>query len=154
MSGNPLGDLLGAILGGGGKSAAGGGSGAGGLLGSLLGALSSGGGGGGGGSGSNPLSQLFDMFAGPKAQPEVKEAAQSWVSTGENKPVSAEQLSQVLPTDAVHQAAEANGLTDDQALNELSKKLPEVVNEATPTGSVSDFDAVLSRFGLSGQKAA
>ncbi|MQY13155.1 hypothetical protein SRB5_32980 [Streptomyces sp. RB5] len=128
------------------------------MLGSILGGL--GGGGGAGksaqGGGGNPLGQLFDMISGDKAQPEVKEAAKSWVSTGENKSVTADQLSKVLPNDAVHEAAQAHGLSDDQALNQLSRSIPEVVNEATPNGSVQDFDSVVDRlqgYG-GGQKAA
>ncbi|MEV4450088.1 YidB family protein [Streptomyces mirabilis] len=91
MAGNDLGGLLGGLLGGGGQGGSGGtgGSGAGNILGALLGAL---GGGGGQAAGGNPLGGLLDMLT----KSGLMDQAQSWIGTGENKPVSGEQIAQHL----------------------------------------------------------
>ncbi|WP_217566486.1 YidB family protein [Streptomyces sp. GbtcB7] len=91
MAGNDLGGLLGGLLGGSGQGGSGGtgGSCAGNILGALLGAL----GGGGQAAGGNPLGGLLDMLT----KSGLMDQAQSWIGTGENKPVSGEQIAQHLP---------------------------------------------------------
>ncbi|MER6997343.1 YidB family protein [Streptomyces sp. NPDC000410] len=125
MAGNDLGGLLGALLGGGGQS--GGAGGGGNILGSLLGALMSQGGGG-----SNPLGGLIDGLT--KAG--LADQAQSWVGTGENKPVSGAQITEALPADTLRQAAQQAGVTPEQAADEIAQTLPQVVDKLTPNGQV------------------
>jgi uncharacterized protein YidB (DUF937 family) len=60
----------------------------------------------------------------------------SWVSNGENQPISAEALHSVLGSDAVADLAAKAGVQPDQITGLLSQVLPHVVNAATPTGEV------------------
>ncbi|WP_369245550.1 YidB family protein [Streptomyces sp. R41] len=127
MAGNDLGSLLGGLLGGGGQGGTSGGSGN--ILASLLGALMKG---QGGGSGSNPLGGLVDMLA----RSGLTEEAQSWVGTGENKPVSGAQVAQALPDDALQKVAAEAGVSPEHAAEQIAQVLPQAVDRLTPTGEM------------------
>ncbi|MDX3536606.1 YidB family protein [Streptomyces sp. MB09-01] len=131
MAGNDLGSLPGGLLGGGGEGRRGGGAD---ILGSLLGALSGGGAGHAAGSNgaNNPLGGLLDMLA----RSGLADQAQSWVGTGENKPVSADQIKEALPDGALQQAAEQAGISPEQAADEIAQVLPQAVDKLTPQGQV------------------
>ncbi|MFD7944615.1 YidB family protein [Streptomyces sp. NPDC059744] len=133
MAGNDLGSLLGSLLGGGSQ---GGGSGdAGNILGALLGALggnASAGGGGGGGGGANALEGLIGMLA----KSGLLDQAQSWVGTGENKPVSGAQIAQALPDETLQKVAQDAGVSTEQAADDIARSLPEAVDKLTPAGEV------------------
>ncbi|MFB7941685.1 YidB family protein [Streptomyces sp. NPDC127049] len=135
MAGNDLGSLLGSLLGGGGGQ----GGGAGGILGSLLGALAGGQGGGGagsagaaGGAGQNPLGGLLDMLT----RSGLADQAQSWIGTGENKPVDGSQIAQALPDETLQKVAQEAGVTPQQAADEIAQSLPQAVDKLTPGGSL------------------
>ncbi|WP_398898329.1 YidB family protein [Streptomyces sp. 3211.6] len=129
MAGNDLGSLLGGLLGGGqgGPAAAGGGN----ILGSLMGALLGGGGAGGAGA-NNPLGELLDMLT----KSGLADQAQSWIGTGDNQPVSGEQVVKALPDDALRQAAEHAGVSPQEAADQIAQHLPQVVDKLTPDGQV------------------
>ena len=61
---------------------------------------------------------------------------QSWVGTGENKPVSGDQVAKALDTDSLNKMAQETGTTPQQASDEVAQALPEVVDKATPGGQV------------------
>ncbi len=62
------------------------------------------------------------------------EVANSWVSTGQNLPISAEQVQGVLGGDAIAGLASKLGLSPDAAASALSEVLPNVIDRATPQG--------------------
>ncbi|MFF9149672.1 YidB family protein [Streptomyces sp. NPDC014861] len=132
MAGNDLGSLLGSLLGGGDGQ----GGGAGGILGSLLGALAGGQGGGAGGAGAaggqNPLGGLLDMLT----RSGLADQAQSWIGTGENKPVDGAQIAQALPDETLQKVAQDAGVTPQQAADEIAQSLPQAVDKLTPGGSL------------------
>ncbi|CAM5387728.1 hypothetical protein SAVIM338S_01798 [Streptomyces avidinii] len=135
MAGNDLGSLLGGLLGGGGGSGGQGGAGGGNILGSLLGALMGGGAGGAqaaGGAGNNPLGGLMDMLK----KSGLADQAQSWVGTGENKPVSGAQIAEALPDDTLAKAAEHAGVTPEAAAEQIAQALPQAVDKLSPSGSL------------------
>ncbi|WTX70159.1 YidB family protein [Streptomyces sp. NBC_00647] len=125
MAGDDLGSLLGGLLGGGGQSGA---SGGGTILGALLGAL----GGGASGNGGNPLGGLLEMLT----KSGLADQAQSWVGTGENKPVSGEQIAGALPDDTLRKVAEQNGVSPEQAADQIARTLPRTVDRLTPGGEM------------------
>ncbi|PLZ03644.1 hypothetical protein CY652_04460 [Burkholderia sp. WAC0059] len=59
---------------------------------------------------------------------------QSWIGNGENQPIGADQLQNLLGSDAVSGIAQKIGLQPDQVSGLLSQVLPHVVNAATPDG--------------------
>lgn len=60
----------------------------------------------------------------------------SWVSNGENQPISADTLQSVLGSDTVTNLAAKAGVQPDQVTGLLSQILPHMVNAATPNGEV------------------
>ena len=66
--------------------------------------------------------------------------AQSWVSTGQNLPVSAEQLMHALGGGQLGALAQQFGLSGEQAAGGLADLLPDVVDKLTPSGAVQDND--------------
>ncbi|MFF0215598.1 YidB family protein [Streptomyces vinaceus] len=136
MAGNDLGSLLGGLLGGGSGGQAGGGGGN--ILGALLGALMGGGGAGGAGGaqaaagGSNPLGGLMDMLA----KSGLADQAQSWLGTGDNKPVSGAQIAEALPDDTLRKAAEQAGISPEEAADQIAQSLPQAVDKLSPGGSI------------------
>ncbi|MFF1658436.1 YidB family protein [Streptomyces sp. NPDC058251] len=127
MAGNDLGSLLGGLLGGSGSGASSSG-GAGNVLGALLGALAKGG--QGGGNGSDPLGGLLDMLT----KSGLTEEAQSWIGTGQNKPVTGEQVAQAIPDDTLQNVAEQAGVSPEQAADHIAQVLPQAVDKLTPEG--------------------
>ena len=119
-----LGGALGAITGGGqGGSGAAGGA----MLIQVLGGLLSGQGSGGGGLGGL-LQQLQRGGLG--------EAVKSWVSSGHNLPISAEQLQAALGSDQVSAMAQQAGLSQDDLMGKLAQMLPQAVDHLTPNGEL------------------
>ncbi len=65
----------------------------------------------------------------------------SWVGTGENHPVTPEQLSSALPQEHVESMAQQAGTTPDALLKMLAEALPHAVDHATPGGTVPEAEA-------------
>jgi uncharacterized protein YidB (DUF937 family) len=64
------------------------------------------------------------------------EAANSWVGTGPNRPISPTDLSSALGADQIHSLTSQFGLSREELLDGLSQHLPEVVDHLTPGGQV------------------
>lgn len=61
---------------------------------------------------------------------------QSWVGTGPNQPITADQLHKVLGSATVQQMAAKFGLDPQELLQKLSHALPQAVDKMTPAGVV------------------
>ncbi len=62
----------------------------------------------------------------------------SWISTGQNLPISADQLQSVLHSDALQQIAQKHGIDTSQLTSVMSSLLPNIVDKLTPNGQVPD----------------
>lgn len=60
----------------------------------------------------------------------------SWIATGPNAPISADQLGQVLGGDLLGQVAGQLGVTPGDASGQLARWLPEIVDQLTPQGQM------------------
>ena len=69
----------------------------------------------------------------------------SWIGTGENLPISAEQLTSVLGSSHLQEMAQKIGLPVDGLAEKLSGLLPQVVDQLTPTGSVPEEGGLLAQ---------
>jgi len=58
----------------------------------------------------------------------------SWVATGKNKDVGADQVSSALGGDIVDELSRRTGLSRDQVVAELARMLPNMVDKLTPNG--------------------
>ena len=143
QSGDLLGSLGGALSGMlGGGAAAGGAGGLGGLLGGLLGGAQAAQPTQAGGPASPP-GDLIGALGGLGGLTQMLEngglgdAMRSWVGTGSNQAVSADQVSQALgPSGHLAQLADTAGVSQDEAAQQLSSLLPEVINHLTPNGDL------------------
>jgi len=63
-------------------------------------------------------------------------AANSWVGTGANLPISGAQLSQMLGPDLMNKITASTGLSADQITSQLSAVLPQIVDHLTPNGQL------------------
>ena len=127
---SPLDDLLGGLLGG---------SGAQGALGSLL---------GGSRGGGSPLNALLPVVTGMLAggglskivsgmqSAGLEDKAKSWIAKGENKPISADEVKQVVPAEKIAEVAQKAGVSHDDAAGLIAQALPAVVSHVTPDGHV------------------
>jgi len=61
---------------------------------------------------------------------------QSWISNGPNQSITADQLHQVLGSDAAVQLAAKLGMNPQELMQKLSQILPDAVNKMTPDGVV------------------
>jgi uncharacterized protein YidB (DUF937 family) len=97
----------------------------GGLANVLSGLLSADGGQGG-------LGGLVDKFN----QAGMGDVVASWIGSGENLPISADQISGILGSDAVANVARQLGLDPAQAAGQLSQMLPGLIDKLTPNGAL------------------
>ena len=68
----------------------------------------------------------------------------SWISTGENQPVSAEAVGDVMGMDELSRLSQQLGVSNDQVASGLAHILPNVVNHLTPGGQMpQDADDLL-----------
>ena len=72
----------------------------------------------------------------------------SWVSKGENKPITADQVKQMANPENLQKIADDAGISVDQAAEELSKALPDVVDKVTPDGVIPSQADVKSALGV------
>lgn len=119
-----LGDILGQMMGGGQRGGGGG-------LGDILGQVLGGGGGTGGGLGS--LLRQFESAG-------LGDQARSWVSPGQNQPLSPDALGRVFGADGLAAIARQAGLSERDTTAGLAQLLPEIIDRATPQGQVPDED--------------
>jgi uncharacterized protein YidB (DUF937 family) len=73
--------------------------------------------------------------------------ASSWVGSGPNSPISADQIHQVLGSDQVKALAARAGINPDQAGGAIAALLPTIVNHLTPNGQVPEHGDVMSMVG-------
>lgn len=130
-----------------------------GLLDGLLGGLM-----GGQQQGDNPLVQIaLQMLAG-KGQNSgglgglidafksagLGQQMDSWISTGQNLPINADQLSQALGSDKIKDIAAQLGLSHGEVSGGLADMLPQLIDKITPNGQVpadtSSLESMLGAF--------
>jgi uncharacterized protein YidB (DUF937 family) len=68
------------------------------------------------------------------------EATTSWVGTGQNQPVSTQDLSQVLTPEQIAFLTQRSGLSREELLAGLSEHLPALVDKLTPDGRMPTAD--------------
>ncbi|MGA8514853.1 MAG: YidB family protein [Burkholderiaceae bacterium] len=132
--------VLGAALGGGQQQGGAGG------LGNILGSLLGGGGQAGGGLNAQLINAAIGMLGNDGAQgglgglaakfqqAGLGDAMNSWIGTGENQPVDADQVTNALGQDTISDLASKLGMSHGDAAGQLSQILPGLINHLTPNG--------------------
>ncbi len=77
---------------------------------------------------------LIDTFASKG----LGDSIASWIGTGQNLPISADQIQSVLGNGKVQAIAQKLGLSESDAASHLASLLPQVIDKLTPNGQVPD----------------
>lgn len=125
----------------------------GGLVGGALGQ------GGKGGTSAILLQQLVSMLSKPGALNNLMSAfqgaglgnvVQSWLGTGQNLPISGDQVKQVLGSGTVAELAKSAGIGESDASSALAGLLPQVIDKLSPGGNLpsqGDLGGALASLG-------
>jgi len=73
------------------------------------------------------------------------EIVNSWVSTGQNLPISAEQIQSVLGSSSLQDMAAQLGMSPEQASGNLAEMLPQLVDSMTPNGQLPEGGDLLAQ---------
>ncbi|HEY0846280.1 MAG TPA: YidB family protein [Noviherbaspirillum sp.] len=78
-------------------------------------------------------------------------AISSWIGSGENVPITAEQMEQVLGEGHLQQISEETGLPEHDVADRLSDMLPDLIDKLTPAGHIpqgglGNMSALLDHF--------
>ena len=126
-----------------------------GLLDRVTGAL---GGAGGNGGGANPLLGIVMQMLSNNGQSGglaglakafqdkgMGDQMASWISTGQNLPISPDQIKAVLGGGQLGQIASQLGMNEQQAAGGLADMLPQVIDKLTPNGQVPQENDLMAQ---------
>lgn len=86
--------------------------------------------------GTNGLGGLVSQFTSKG----LGDVIGSWIGTGNNLPVSGDQLKSALGDDTIKNIASKLGMDSNAVTSQLSNLLPQVVDKLTPGGKVPEGD--------------
>jgi uncharacterized protein YidB (DUF937 family) len=66
----------------------------------------------------------------------------SWISTGQNLPISPDQIVKVLGSGQVQQYAKQFGVSSENITSGLASLLPELIDKLTPEGNIPGSDVL------------
>ncbi len=126
-----------------------------GLLDSVMGAL---GGAGGNGGGNNAMLDVVMQMLSSKGgngglaglvqafqKNGLGEQMSSWISTGQNLPISPDQIKAALGSGQLGQIAGQLGMNESQAAGGLADLLPQVIDKLTPNGQMPQGDDLMAQ---------
>jgi uncharacterized protein YidB (DUF937 family) len=114
----------------------------------------------GGGSQQNPL---LDIAMGLLTNPQtgglsglvetftkkgLGDAMGSWISTGQNLPVTGQQVQQALGGDLIEQFARQMGSSKEDVSGGLASLLPDIIDKLTPNGQLPPQDSLQQTLGM------
>jgi uncharacterized protein YidB (DUF937 family) len=113
----------------------------------------------GGGLTAVLLPQLIAMLSKPGALANLTNAfqsaglgniLQSWIGTGQNLPISADQVTKVLGAGTIGDLAKKAGVGEAETSGALASLLPQVIDKISPSGkapAANDIGGVLASLG-------
>lgn len=78
----------------------------------------------------------------------LAEQVASWIGTGENQPVSGDQIKDALGADNIQQIAQQAGLAPEHTTTGLAQLLPQIIDQLTPNGQVPQGDLLEQGLGM------
>jgi uncharacterized protein YidB (DUF937 family) len=81
------------------------------------------------------LAQLFHSKG-------LGDVVSSWIGTGQNQPITGEQIANVLGSERIQQFAQNLGFSSQDVSRGLAAMLPQIVDHMTPHGQVPDQGAL------------
>ena len=85
-------------------------------------------------NGNGGIGGLLEKFN----QGGLGDLAASWVSKGDNLPISAEQITSALGSGQLAEIASKFGISPDVLSSQLAEHLPGVIDKVTPDGAVTE----------------
>jgi uncharacterized protein YidB (DUF937 family) len=82
------------------------------------------------------LGSLIERFT----QSGHRDAIESWIGRGENRPIRPNELADALGPDTIDSLSRRTGMPRDELLSELSQTLPDAVDQLTPEGRMPNED--------------
>jgi uncharacterized protein YidB (DUF937 family) len=106
------------------------------------------------GSSSNPLAanllQMINQQPGGLSglvqtfhEKGFNEVITSWVGTGQNPPISADQIQHILGSQQMQDLAAKAGISPDAAGSQLAALLPTLIDKLTPNGQLPEHGSLL-----------
>lgn len=84
--------------------------------------------------GQGGISGLIDKFS----QQGLDGTIHSWIGSGENLPIHADQLSSIFGSSTIQQLADKIGIDPNEASSLLSQHLPNLIDKVTPNGELPE----------------
>ncbi len=106
----------------------------------------------GGGGSQNPLMDIvMGLITNPQTgglqgliqsfkEKGLGDAVSSWISTGQNQPISGEQIQHALGGNFMQQIAEQLGSSKSEVSGGLANLLPNIIDKLTPKGTLPESD--------------
>ena len=82
----------------------------------------------------------------------ASQQADSWVSTGSNKPISGDHVQQAIGKGEVQRIANEAGVSEQEACEGIANVLPEAIDKVTPDGQVPSGDQLQQRIAMTQDK--
>lgn len=108
----------------------------------------------GGSGGQGLVTSVVEMLSGHQGglaglaaafqQKGLGDIVSSWIGTGQNLPVSADQVQQVLGEEQIRTFAQKTGISTEAAGQQLADLLPGVVDKLTPNGQIPQGGDLMS----------
>ena len=89
---------------------------------------------------TNPQTGGLEGLAETFKSKGLNDIMSSWVSTGQNLPISGKQIQDVLGSDLVQQFAKKLGASNQDVSGGLANLLPDLIDKLTPTGQLPEKD--------------
>ena len=89
---------------------------------------------------TNPQTGGLEGLAETFKSKGLNDIMSSWVSTGQNLPISGKQIQDVLGSDLVQQFAKKLGASSRDVSGGLANLLPDLIDKLTPTGQLPEKD--------------
>jgi uncharacterized protein YidB (DUF937 family) len=88
------------------------------------------------GTGNQQGGGTLNNIVGKLEQAGLGAQVKSWIGNGQNLPITADQVKQVLGSDVVRQLAAKYNIPIDQVAEVLAHQLPQAVDNASPDGKL------------------
>ena len=72
----------------------------------------------------------------------------SWISTGQNQPVSGQQIQNVLGGEQIQQIVQKLGIPQGDVTNGLASLLPQIIDKLTPNGQLPESGSLDQSLGM------
>jgi uncharacterized protein YidB (DUF937 family) len=107
---------------------------------------------GGEGGNAGPASHAMELLNDPATggvqglvqkfhEQGMGEVVNSWIGSGGNHPITAEQIQSVVGQDRINAIASKFGISSDEASAKIAEYLPTIVDKLTPHGQVEPAQA-------------